>query len=104
MRSAFQHTRFLHTEAQAESACFSAKNGKSSDLRQGGKTARGIRPPFPHNASRYAVVAFRPASFDASDFPYAYSAGCAGLFTPFHLRPVLTQGLYGPDDRFLFFS
>ncbi len=43
------------------------------------------------------MAGFRPGKLP-SDRPHAYSAGYAGLFTPFRLRPTLTDGLCRPDD------
>ena len=70
--------------------------GKSSDSRSGGICRRRDDPSLP----TYQVCSGSLSAhiFDASGVPHAYSAGYAGLFTPFRLRPALTYGLYGPDD------
>ena len=53
--------------------------------------------PVPTFPGSIPVAGFRPGK-PPSDRPHAYSVGHAGLFTPFRLRPALTDGLCGPGD------
>ena len=53
--------------------------------------------PVPTFPGSIPVAGFRPGKLP-SDRPHAYSAGHAGLFTPFRLHPTLTDGLCRSDD------
>ena len=53
--------------------------------------------PVPTFPGSIPVAGFRPGK-PPSDRPHAYSVGHAGLFTPFRLRPALTDGFCRPGD------